>query len=162
MLRGVIAVEPGYAGGKTDHPTYEQVSGGNTGHAEVIHIEYDPTEISYRDLLTVFFGSHDPTTLNQQGADRGTQYRSIILTTNDEQQRETEEFIAELNNSSEDGARIVTEVVPLDTFYPAEMYHKDYYANNPTQGYCEIVINPKLEKVKAKFAELLKDESKQK
>ena len=162
MLRGVSSVEPGYAGGKTEDPTYEEVSGGMTGHAEVIHIEYDPSVVAYRDLMTVFFGSHDPTTKNRQGADVGTQYRSIILTSTFAQMEESEAFIKELNASSEFGDPIVTEVVPLEKFYSAENYHRDYYANNPNQGYCEIVINPKLEKVKKKFAELLNDESKQK
>ncbi len=162
MMKGVTAVMPGYAGGTKENPTYEQVSGGMTGHAEVIHIEYDPSEAAYRDLMTVFFGSHDPTTKNRQGADVGTQYRSIILTTTFEQLQEAEAFIKELNDSSEFGDPIVTEVIPLEKFYPAENYHQDYYAKNPNQGYCEIVINPKLEKVKKKFAELLNDESKQK
>ena len=162
MLKGVSAVMPGYAGGKSENPTYEEVSGGMTGHAEVIHIEYDPSMVAYRDLMTVFFGSHDPTTKNRQGADVGTQYRSIILTTSFEQFHEAEAFIKELNDSSEFGDNIVTEVIPLEKFYPAENYHHDYYANNPNQGYCEIVINPKLEKVKKKFVELLNDESKQK
>ncbi len=162
MLKGVTNVGPGYAGGTTDNPTYEEVSGGRTGHAEVIHIEYDPSAVAYRDLMTVFFGSHDPTTMNRQGADVGTQYRSIILTTTDEQKKEAESFIAELNASSQYGAPIVTEVVPLKAFYDAEDYHKNYYSNNSNQGYCEIIINPKLEKVKAKFAALLNDESRKK
>ena len=162
MLKGVITVEPGYAGGTKENPTYEEVSGGRTGHAEVIHIEYEPARVSYRDLMTVFFGSHDPTTMNRQGADVGTQYRSIILTTTDAQKQEAEAFIKELNDSNASGAPIVTEVEPLTKFYSAENYHHDYYANNPNQGYCEIIINPKLEKVKAKFAELLSDESKRK
>ncbi len=162
MLKGVTKVEPGYAGGTTENPTYEEVSGGRTGHAEVIHIEYDPSQVAYRDLMTVFFGSHDPTTINRQGADVGTQYRSIIITTSDEQNAEAEAFIKELNDSNANGAPIVTEVEPLTKFYSAENYHHDYYANNPNQGYCEIIINPKLEKVKAKFTELLNDESKHK
>lgn len=162
MLKGVIAVEPGYAGGTKADPTYEEVSSGTTGHAEVIHIEYDPTQVSYRDLMTVFFGSHDPTTMNRQGNDVGTQYRSIILTTTDTQKTEAEAFIKELNDSNKEGAPVVTEVKPLDKFYSAENYHHDYYANNKDQGYCQLVINPKLEKVQHKFAELLKDESKQK
>ena len=162
MMKGVIAVKPGYAGGTKADPSYEEVSSGTTGHAEVIHIEYDPMQVSYRDLLTVFFGSHDPTTMNQQGADRGEQYRSIILTTSDEQKREAEAFIKELNDSSEMGAPVVTEVKLLDKFYDAEDYHKNYFRDNPDQGYCQLVINPKLEKVKAKFAALLNDESKQK
>ncbi len=160
MLRGVASVEPGYAGGAKESPTYEDVSSGRTGYAEVVHIEYDPARIKYTDLLAVFFGSHDPTTKDRQGADVGTQYRSVIFTTTDEQKSEAEKFIADANASSKNGAPIVTEVVPLEKFYPAEDYHKDYYARNPDQGYCEIVINPKLEKVKAHFAALLKDHTK--
>ena len=159
MLRGVVSVAPGYAGGKTENPTYMQVLGGDTGHAEVIRIEYDPALISYRDLMTVFFASHDPTTLNRQGADVGTQYRSIILTTNEDQEREAKKFVAELNASHKDGAPIVTEIVPLTKFYEAENYHKDYYANNPGNRYCEVVINPKLAKVQKEFAELLKNKA---
>ncbi len=162
MMKGVSHIEPGYAGGVVTNPSYEQVSSGRTGHAEVIYIEYDPSEVLYRDLMTVFFGSHDPTTMNRQGADVGTQYRSVIFTTSDAQQKEASEFIAELNASSRSGDPIVTEVEPLQKFYPAENYHHDYYSNNPNQGYCEIVINPKLEKVKAHFVALLKDEHKQK
>lgn len=156
MLRGVSAVDPGYAGGKTDNPTYMRVSEGDTGHAEVIRIAYDPLQITYKDLLTVFFASHDPTTLNRQGADVGTQYRSIILGATPEQVEEAKAFVKELNESNEMGAPIVTEVVPLEKFYEAESYHKDYYENNPGNRYCEIVINPKLEKVQKKFADLLK------
>ena len=162
MLRGVMSVKPGYAGGATENPTYESVSSGRTGHAEVIHITYDPSLVQYTDLLTVFFGSHDPTTVNRQGADVGTQYRSIILTTTDEQTREAKKFIDDLNNSSEFGDPIVTDVEPLKAFYDAEDYHKNYFRDNPNQGYCEIIINPKLEKVKKHFAALLNDESKQK
>lgn len=162
MLKGVISVEPGYAGGNIEDPSYEQVSSGRTGHAEVIRIEYDPSLVSYHDLMTVFFGSHDPTTLNRQGADVGTQYRSVMFTTSAEQQKEAKEFIAELNSASKSGDPIVTEVVPLEKFYPAENYHHDYYANDPNQGYCQLVIDPKLEKVKKEFAALLSDKSKQK
>jgi peptide-methionine (S)-S-oxide reductase len=162
MMKGVIAVKPGYAGGTKADPTYEEVSSGKTGHAEVIYITYDPLQVSYRDLLTVFFGSHDPTTPGRQGSDTGEQYRSIILATSDEQKAEAEAFINELNDSSEMGAPVVTEVKRLERFYDAEDYHKNYFHNNPDQGYCQLVINPKLDKVKAKFAELLNDESKQK
>lgn len=162
MMKGVSSVKPGYAGGETMNPTYEQVSGGRTGHAEVIHITYDPAQVKYTDLMTVFFGSHDPTTLNRQGADTGTQYRSIILTTTPEQDVEAKNFIKELNASSEFGDPIVTEVVPLTAFYDAEEYHKNYFRDNPNQGYCQLVINPKLEKIKKNFAILLNDESKQK
>jgi len=156
MLKGVGTVEPGYAGGTTENPTYEEVSGGNTGHAEVIYIEYDPKEVSYRDLLTVFFASHDPTTINRQGNDVGTQYRSVIFYTSDEQKKEAEEFIKEINDSSNEGDSVVTELEPLDKFYKAENYHKDYFENNPEQAYCQVIINPKLDKVKKEFAGLLK------
>ncbi len=162
MLRGVINVSPGYAGGENPNPPYEEVSSGTTGHAEVIRIDYDSTKISYQNLLTVFFGSHDPTTMNRQGNDRGTQYRSIILTTNDEQADVAHAFIKELNASHKDGAPVVTEVRSLEQFYNAEDYHQNYYANNRQQGYCQIVINPKLEKVQKQFAALLNEEAKQK
>lgn len=160
MLKGVIRVSPGYAGGTKENPTYEHVSGGKTGHAEVVHIQYDPTQVKYETLLTIFFASHDPTTLNRQGADVGTQYRSVIFYTTLEQKENAEAFIADLNASSSTGEAIVTEVAPLDTFYVAEDYHKDYYSNHSDAMYCQVVINPKLEKVQAKFAELLKETSK--
>lgn len=161
MLRGVISVVPGYAGGTTQNPTYEQVSTGRTGHAEVIQVEYDPAEVRFRDLLTVFFATHDPTALNRQGNDVGTQYRSVVFYTTAEQKKETEDFIAELNASSSHGAQVVTEVRPLEKFYPAEQYHKDYYQKNISQPYCQIVINPKLEKVQKEFSALLKSQEKQ-
>jgi peptide-methionine (S)-S-oxide reductase len=156
MLKGVISVEPGYAGGSTKNPTYEQVSNGNTGHAEVIKIDYDADSISLGTLLTVFFASHDPTTKDRQGNDVGTHYRSIILCDNSAQADMVKKFIAELNASNEMGAPIVTEVTMIDQFYPAEDYHKNYYENNKNQGYCQVVINPKLKKVQEKFADLLK------
>lgn len=152
----MISVMPGYAGGTTPNPTYEQVCTGKTGHAEVIRIEYDPAGVRFRDLLTVFFATHDPTTLNRQGNDVGTQYRSVVFYTTAEQKKETEEFIALLDASSPNGAPIVTEVKPLEKFYPAEQYHRDYYEKNKSQPYCQIVINPKLEKVQKEFAALLK------
>lgn len=155
MLKGVASVLPGYAGG-TGKPTYEAVVTGTTGHAEVIKIEYDPAVISFDDLLTVFFASHDPTTRNRQGNDVGTQYRSIIFYTSEDQKEAAEKFIADLNASSPDGKSIVTEIEPLKEFFPAESYHLDYYAKNQEQPYCELVINPKLEKVQQKFAELIK------
>lgn len=156
MLKGVSSVTSGYAGGTTENPTYMQVTEGGTGHAEVIKIEYDPALVSFRTLLTVFFASHDPTTLNRQGADVGTQYRSIILATTPKQEEEAKQFILELNSSSNMGAPVVTEVVPLQKFFEAEDYHKDYYAKNKQiNRYCEIVINPKLEKVQKEFASLL-------
>ena len=162
MLKGIKSITSGYAGGSKANPTYEEVSSGTTGHAEVIRVEYDPTEISYQDLLTVFFGTHDPTTLNRQGNDFGTQYRSIVLYTNDQQKIEAEKFITDINASHNEGNAVVTEVRPLEEFYEAEAYHKDYYARNRTQGYCQVVINPKLKKVQEKFAELLNDTAKQK
>ena len=155
MLRGIVSAVPGYAGGTKDNPTYEEVSSGTTGHAEVIQVEFDPAQISFQELLTVFFGSHDPTTRNKQGNDVGEQYRSVILYTTDKQKAVAESFIKELNASSKDGRPIVTDVLPLKRFYRAEEYHRDYYKNNPRQPYCELIINPKLEKVQKQFAELL-------
>jgi len=160
MLRGVSSVLPGYAGGTTPNPTYEEVSSGTTGHAECTEVTFDPKEISYEDLMSVFFGSHDPTSLNRQGNDVGTQYRSAIFYTTPEQKTKAEKYIKEINNSTENGKPIVTEVVPLDKFYVAENYHKDYYESHKDQAYCQLVINPKLEKVQEKFAELLKDHPK--
>lgn len=164
MLRGVVSVLPGYAGSEKSNtkslttdaaPTYEEVCSGNTGYAEVIKIEFEPEKISYEDLLTVFFASHDPTTLNRQDNDTGTQYRSIILFTNDWQEQTAKRFIADLNASSHEGKPITTEIKPLTQFFPAESYHVDYYAQNKEAQYCELVINPKLEKVQKKFAHLL-------
>lgn len=155
MLKGVISVMPGYAGGTTDNPTYESVSGGNTGHAEVVEVKYDPSIISFEDLLTVFFGSHDPTTKNRQGADVGTQYRSIILYTSESQKTTALKMIADINSSNSKGDPVVTEVAPLTKFYGAEEYHIDYFSKNRGAGYCQLVINPKLEKVQEKFYKLL-------
>ena len=161
MLKGVTNVEPGYAGGTTPNPTYEQVCNGDTGHAEVIKVDYDPTIVKYKDLLTIFFASHDATQVNRQGNDVGTQYRSIVLYTTPGQKQEAEDFIKELDASAAGGDPIATDVEPLTTFYPAEDYHKNYYANNKSQGYCQIIIAPKLQKVQEKYAELLNDKSKQ-
>lgn len=157
MLKGVYEVLPGYSGGNVPNPTYDEVCSGITGHVEVVYLEYNQEEISYRDLLTVFFGSHDPTTLNRQGNDIGTQYRSVIFYTSQEQKEEAEKFIAEINNSSKEGKNIITTVEPLTNFYKAEDYHKDYFEKNPENPYCELVINPKLEKVVKNFANLLKN-----
>jgi peptide-methionine (S)-S-oxide reductase len=154
-LKGVVTVKPGYAGGTTPNPTYEQVCTGKTGHAEGIQVEFDPEVISYKTLLTVFFGTHDPTTLNRQGGDTGTQYRSIILYTTPEQKTEAEDFIKNAQNDLEDP--IVTEVKPFNIFYVAEDYHQNYYAKNVLQPYCQFVIDPKLSKLKEKFRELLKN-----
>jgi peptide-methionine (S)-S-oxide reductase len=137
-----------------------EISSGATGHAEVIQIEYDPNEIAYSDLLTVFFGSHDATEVNRQGNDVGTQYRSTVLYTTEKQKEEVEAFIKELNESSSIGKPIATEVKPLEKFYPAEDYHLDYYAKNKSQGYCQIIIEPKLEKAQKAYAKLLKDQQK--
>ena len=156
MMRGVTSVLPGYTGGVTLNPTYTKVMQGDTGHAEVVKIEYDPAIVRYKDLLTVFFGSHDPTTKNQQGADIGTQYRSVIFYTTPEQKNEAEAFIKNMNDSNIAGAPVVTEVEPLEKFYEAEDYHKDYYAQHQNAGYCQVVINPKLEKVQKQFSNLLK------
>ncbi len=156
LMKGVTEVYPGYAGGSVPNPTYEQVSSGDTGHAEVVGIEYDPEVVKYEDLLTVFFGSHNPTEKNKQGADVGTQYRSVIFYTTPEQKEKAENMIKDINAES-GGKPIVTEVEPLTTLYKAENYHKDYYANHSNTSYCEIVINPKLDKVKEKFASLLKE-----
>lgn len=162
MLKGVSDVQPGYSGGSTKSPTYEDVCTGKTGHAECTKVEYDSNEISLEDLLSVFFGSHDPTTVNRQGADIGSQYRSVIFYNTDGQKEIIEKFINELNSSSEFGKPIVTEVEPLKEFYLAESYHKDYFERNSEAPYCEVVINPKLEKVVKKFGNLLNDKSKQK
>ena len=157
MLKGVISVMPGYAGGTTPNPTYESVSTGKTGHAEVIQIKYNPSQISFDDLLTVFFATHDPTTPDRQGADVGPQYRSIILYTTNEQKEFADKKIKEINDSRSAGKPVVTEIKMLDKFYPAEEYHRDYYSKNPQKSYCQIVINPKLEKVKKDFTNLLKE-----
>lgn len=157
MLKGVTSVTSGYAGGPVANPSYEDVSSGRTGHAEVIRVEYDPAQISYQDLLAVFFATHDPTTLNRQGNDVGTQYRSIVLYMTEKQKQEAQEYIQELDASSPGGAPIVTEIKPLEGFYEAEEYHKDYYARNQGQPYCQVVISPKIKKAQAKFAELLKN-----
>jgi peptide-methionine (S)-S-oxide reductase len=156
QLRGVIDVTVGYAGGTTPQPTYDQVCSGTTGHAEVFRVTYDPQVITYRQLVEVFFLSHDPTTPNRQGHDVGTQYRSLILTTDDEQAATAKAVINELQSRATFDAPIVTTVEPVTTFYPAEQYHQDYFAKNPDAAYCQAVINPKLASFKATFARLLK------
>jgi len=155
-LQGVQRVVSGYTGGEVPNPSYQQVCTGKTGHAEVVQITYDPNVVTYRDLLEIFFTIHDPTTLNRQGADIGTQYRSAIFYHNEEQQRAAEEIIAELERERAFASSIVTEVAPLQEFYPAEDYHQDYYENNPNQAYCMVVVAPKLAKFRKKFAELRK------
>ena len=155
MLRGVSNVESGYAGGAKENPSYEQVSGGATGHAEVIRVTYDPAQISYEDLLTVFFGSHDPTTPNRQGADVGEQYRSVIFYNNEDEKRVAEKIIHEVNESLKDGTRVVTQLVPFEAFYAAESYHQDYFKINTSAPYCQVIIEPKIEKVLKRFAQLV-------
>ncbi|MFQ5400956.1 MAG: peptide-methionine (S)-S-oxide reductase MsrA [Anaerolineae bacterium] len=151
-LQGVSKVVSGYAGGHVPNPTYRQICTGRTGHAEVVQVTYDPNQVSFRDILEVFFTVHDPTTLNRQGADVGTQYRSVILYHNEEQRQIAEGMIAELNTAGVWSDPIVTEVTPLDIFYPAEDYHQDYYRQNSAQPYCQVVISPKLAKFRIKFA----------
>lgn len=157
QLKGVINVTSGYSGGKTKNPSYEQVCTGETDHAEVIQVKFNPNEINYTEILEVFFKTHDPTTLNQQGADKGTQYRSIILYHNNEQKNIAENIIQVITEEKIWPNKIVTEVVPFKIFYSAEAYHQDYYNNNSTKNqYCEIVITPKLEKFEKLFKDKLK------
>ena len=150
LVPGVTKVTSGYAGGHTENPTYEQVCSDRTGHAEVVQVEFDPAKVSYEELLHKFFYAHDPTTLNRQGADVGTQYRSIILYLNDEQKQIAEKVKAAAQKDWSDP--IVTEIVPLKHFYAAEDYHQDYFAKNPTQGYCQLVVNPKVKKFQQHLA----------
>lgn len=159
-LRGVHSVVSGYAGGSVKNPTYEQVCSGGTGHAEVIMIEFDPSQTSFHDLLTVFFATHDPTTLNRQGNDAGTQYRSAVLYANDEQKKEAQAFIKELDETKTFRNPIVTTLEPLTEFYAAEDYHQKYFANNPHQPYCQYTIPPKLNKLHKQFTALLKSHGK--
>lgn len=149
MFDGVVKTTPGYAGGAIKNPTYEQVCSGTTGHAEVIKVEYDPNIASLEKLLEIFFAAHDPTSINKQGADVGSQYRSIILYTEEKQKKVIEAYINKIGGNFK--KPIVTEVKKLENFYPSEDYHKDYYNNNPLQPYCMFVIRPKIKKVKEKF-----------
>ncbi len=155
-LNGVEKVESGYSGGHVERPTYEQVCTGKTGHAEVVQVTFDPAAISYRDLLGAFFAIHDPTTLNRQGADIGTQYRSAIFHHDEAQKRAAEETIAALGAERIWDAPIVTEVVPFEAFYPAEDYHRDYFAHHPDQPYCQAVIAPKVAKFRKQYLGRLK------
>ena len=158
QLEGVEKVESGYSGGTVKNPSYREVCTGRTGHAEVVQIHFDPKVISYGDLLAVFFATHDPTTLNRQGADVGTQYRSAIYFHTDEQQEEAEALIKVLEENEEFDNPIVTEVTAFDVFYKAEVDHQDYYSINPDQPYCRAVIRPKLDKFKKLFKDRLKDQ----
>lgn len=156
QLEGVYKVEAGYAGGAVKNPTYKEVCTGSTGHAEVIRLSYDPKQISYGELLDVFFNTHDPTTLNRQGADIGTQYRSAIFYHNDEQKAEAEKMIADLEKAEVFDDKIVTEITEVNNYYVAENYHQNYYNNNKNAGYCRAVINPKLEKFSKQYKDKLK------
>jgi len=155
-LNGVKTVKAGYIGGKTINPTYREVSTGETGHAEAIQIEFDPKKITYGELMEVFFATHDPTTLNQQGADVGTQYRSEIFYHNNEQKKLAEAYIALLDKENTYGKKVVTVVSPAPKFYEAEDYHQDYYSQNKEQAYCTYVITPKVDKVRKQFKDKLK------
>ena len=155
QLQGVKKVTSGYAGGHTLNPSYEDICRGDSGHAEVILIDFDEQQISYSQLLEVFFATHDPTTLNRQGNDIGTQYRSVIYYFNDEQKQQAQQVIQSLEDEN---LNIVTELSPAPTFYPAEEYHQNFYARNPSQGYCNFSIPPKLSKLRSRFVDLLKTE----
>ncbi len=154
QIKGVQRVISGYAGGHTLNPSYEDICNGDTQHAEVILVEFDETQLNFEQLLNVFFATHDPTTLNRQGNDVGTQYRSVIYYYNDEQKQQAEQYIEVLKS---DGLNIVTELSPVPTFYPAEDYHQNFYAKNPSQGYCNFSIPPKLMKLRSQFQSLLKE-----
>ena len=153
---GVTRVTSGYAGGHVTNPTYQQVCGGDTGHAEVVQVEYDPARIRYREVLGIFFSIHDPTTKDRQGADVGPQYRSVVFTHDEEQARTAREMIADLDREGVWRDPIVTEVEPLDVFHPGEAYHQNFFTNNPDQGYCNVVIAPKVAKFRKQYAHLLK------
>ena len=156
QLRGVEQVQSGYTGGQVANPTYEMVCTGGTGHAEVIQVTFDPTVLSYRELLEIFFAFHDPTTLDSQGPDHGTQYRSAIFYHNVDQERVAREVIADLTAKEVFDAPIVTEVTALDVFYPAEAYHKEYYRRNPNQAYCRAMIAPKVAKLRKYYLDRLR------
>jgi peptide-methionine (S)-S-oxide reductase len=158
-MKGVISVTSGYMGGRRENPTYQQVCSGATGHVEVVQVEFDPDEISYREIIEVFFAIHDPTTLNRQGNDIGTQYRSVIFYHSDEQRRIAEETIRELESEKAFDSPIVTGIEPAQAFYRAEDYHQEYFANNPNQPYCAFVVAPKVAKFRKKFAERLREAS---
>lgn len=158
QLEGVEQVTSGYAGGNVKNPSYKEVCTGNTGHAEVIRVDFDPSRIRFKDLLEVFWKSHDPTQKNRQGADVGTQYRSAVFYHNEGQRVEAERYLEELNASGAWQDPIVTEISPCENFYPAEQEHQDYYQENPEAGYCRAVIVPKLERLKEVFADKWKEE----
>lgn len=156
QLEGVVRVQSGYAGGHVPDPTYQQVCGGRTGHAEVVQVTFDPDTLSFRELLEVFFTIHDPTTLNRQGPDVGTQYRSAIFHHSDGQKATAESVIADIDATGIWDAPVVTEIAPLDAFFEAEEYHREYYRRNPTQAYCQVVVAPKVAKFRQKFRDRIK------
>ncbi|MFI5280742.1 MAG: peptide-methionine (S)-S-oxide reductase MsrA [Gemmatimonadales bacterium] len=156
QLRGVARVVSGYAGGDVKNPAYEQVCTGATGHAEVVQVSFDPSVVSYRELLEVFFTIHDPTTLNRQGPDAGTQYRSAVFTHSTAQDTEARAVIADLTAKGLWDAPVVTDILPLTVFYPAEEYHQHYFARNPTQGYCRMIVAPKVAKFRKLFVSRLR------
>ncbi len=156
QIEGARSVESGYIGGGPDNPTYEAVCGGQTGHAEAVRIIFDPEVISYRELLEIFFSLHDPTTLNRQGNDSGTQYRSAIFYSSPTQRQTAETLIKTLTDEKLYGAPIVTQIVPATQWYEAEAYHQEYFVRNPLQGYCQFVIGPKVVKIRKQFAARLK------
>jgi peptide-methionine (S)-S-oxide reductase len=156
QLKGVQSVASGYSGGQVKNPTYQQVCSGTTGHAEVIQVTYDPAVVTYADLLEVFWKTHDPTTLNRQGHDTGTQYRSVVFFHNDEQKKEAEHYKQKLDAAGIFSDPIVTEISPISKFYPAEDYHQNYYNDNSSQGYCRVIIGPKLAKLREVFRDKLK------
>lgn len=155
-INGVLNVQSGYAGGKTENPTYKEVCSGLTGHAEVVEVIFDPAVISYAQLLRIFFTLHDPTTLNRQGNDRGTQYRSVIFWTSEEQRKTAEAVRQEIEQSGLWNAPLVTQIEPLTQFWPAEVEHDDYFRRNPDNGYCQVVVAPKVVKMRKVFASLQK------
>lgn len=155
-VKGIESVVSGYSGGKVKNPTYREVCSGLTGHAEVIQVKFDPALISYSEVLEIFWNTHDPTTLNKQGADEGTQYRSVVFYHSDSQKQTAEDYKKQLDKSGVYKNPIVTEISPFTVFYPAEDYHQNYYALNPNQGYCQYVIRPKIEKFNKQYAAKLK------
>jgi peptide-methionine (S)-S-oxide reductase len=158
-VEGVLSVESGYAGGQVESPRYEQVCEGSTGHAEVVRIEFDPERITFRDILHIFFAIHDPTTLNRQGHDVGTQYRSVIFTHSEAQQREARELIDDIERQRMVDDPVVTEVLPVPRYWPAEAYHQNYFARNPFQGYCMMVVGPKVAKFRRQYTQFLRKTS---
>ena len=155
-IKGVNSVASGYSGGHVENPSYYEVCGEQTGHAEVVRLEFDPGQIAFKEMLEVFFASHDPTTLNYQGADKGTRYRSVVLYTSEEQRDQTSDFIKELDASGTQPGPVVTQIAEFERFYEAEEEHRQFYLNNPGSMYCQVVISPKVAKVRQKFAKSLR------